>query len=80
MLSNDELLLIYNSAAGNAHVVEPILRHGGNVNVQDEYGNTPLHYAYKHNQLELVSLLLRHNADQNITNILGQRPADLATT
>lgn len=77
MLSNDEHLLIYNSAAGNSHVVEPILRNGANVNVQDEEGNTPLHYAFKHNQIEMIALLQRYQADPNICNIHGLRPVDL---
>ncbi|XP_043229485.1 osteoclast-stimulating factor 1-like isoform X1 [Amphibalanus amphitrite] len=48
------------------------------VNVQNKLGDTALHLAAWRGQAEMVSLLLRHGADQSVCNGQQQRPADLA--
>jgi cytohesin len=48
------------------------------VNLQDEEGNTPLHYAVMRQNVELVHKLLRTaNADPHITNHNGETPLHL---
>ena len=43
--------------------------------VQD--GWTPLHFAAKYGQLEVVQLLLRHGADKELKDCNGKKPVDL---
>jgi len=38
------------------------------VNVQDKFGNTPLHYAAKNKNREMLRLLINEKGDPNITN------------
>uniref|UniRef100_A0AC35U5X9 Choline-phosphate cytidylyltransferase n=1 Tax=Rhabditophanes sp. KR3021 TaxID=114890 RepID=A0AC35U5X9_9BILA len=57
----------------NPCVVKLLLDHGCDVNKLFEYEigtyETPLNYACRHGDYEIVKLLLQHNADPNITNI-----------
>ena len=47
-------------------------------NYNPERGFTPLHYAVGQNNLELVELLLKHDANVNIENFGKKTPIDLA--
>lgn len=47
------------------------------INAQDSKGNTPLHYAAVHRDIGLLEKLKNTGADITITNIQGQKPADL---
>jgi len=42
-----------------------------NVDLQDIYGNTALHYAVKENNVNLVYLLLFYKASKTIKNLNG---------
>ena len=50
-----------------------LLAAGANVNAKNEFGNTPLHYAYarKREKQQLIDLLLKSGADANLKNHLG---------
>ena len=39
-------------------------------------GYTPLHYAARYGQLEVVQLLLRHGADKELKSNRGHKPVD----
>lgn len=39
-----------------------------NINIQDQYGNTPLHYAASDNRPEMVDLLIEHGASLDSQN------------
>jgi ankyrin repeat protein len=41
---------------------------GANINQQDNFGNTPLHYAIKNGKVNASQLLMRLNAKINIKN------------
>ncbi|CAB0030145.1 unnamed protein product [Trichogramma brassicae] len=41
------------------------------VNAQDQWGNTPLHWALENKHLNVVQLLLRQGADANLPNLKG---------
>ncbi len=56
-------------ALGNKNLIELLIANGANVNVQDEDGNTPLHYG-KDNQ-ETTQLLIANGADVNAKNKEG---------
>jgi ankyrin repeat protein len=48
---------------GNIEVVRALLKHGANMDAEDEEGKTPLHKAT--GNVELVRMLLEHSADVN---------------
>ena len=50
-------------------VIEFYIRHGVEINAQDMYGMTPLHYAMRAKNIEAAIALLNAGADPNIPNI-----------
>ena len=56
---------------------DPVLSRG-QINIQDELGMTPLHLAVESGNSDLVSLLLKYNANRNIRNNDFKTPYDLA--
>ncbi|KTC95759.1 Dot/Icm T4SS effector AnkH/LegA3 [Legionella erythra] len=48
-----------------AHIAEQLIKRGVNVNKADVTGRTPLHWAVDNQDMELVRLLLEHQADPN---------------
>ncbi|KAF2895060.1 hypothetical protein ILUMI_11113 [Ignelater luminosus] len=50
------------------------LLHKANVNLGDNSGNTPLHFAVMHQQVNMISLLLSKGADINLRNHNGETP------
>jgi ankyrin repeat protein len=59
-------------------MVEVLLIHGAEVNVQDNGGDTPLHDAARRGQKDIVELLLAKGADTNARDNSGRTPADEA--
>jgi ankyrin repeat protein len=55
---------------------------GAKVDIEDDYGNTPLWRAVfnSENRGELITILLRAGADRNHRNKRGKSPLDLART
>lgn len=51
-----------------------LLDHGMDVNVADDEGNTPLHYAIQNGRVEAVKELLARRASVNATNHAGETP------
>jgi hypothetical protein len=50
-----------------------------NINIQNEYGNTPLHFACVYNNIEMVKLLLKYkNVDVNMQNVDKETPLHIA--
>ena len=54
--------------------VSYLLKRGINVNLENKYGNTALHYAFMDQNYELADILLQHEADEFKTNIFGKTP------
>jgi ankyrin repeat protein len=60
---------LHRAAASNQYkTVATLIQHGANVNVQDNYGNTPLHYAASYDFQAVVAYLLIAHADPYIKN------------
>jgi hypothetical protein len=60
--------------------LEELICAGVDVNVQDQYGRTPLSYAARLGKLDFVQLLLIAGADVGIADENGSRPVDYART
>lgn len=58
--------------------VETLLSKGENINAANEQGNTALHYAVATGNVQMVELLLAHDADMNIKNNKGWTPLGIA--
>ena len=67
---------------GDINAVKEFLANGTNVSEKDEYGNTPLHFAARFSNDEMVNLLISKSADVNtaITSgpSMGQTPLEWA--
>ena len=65
--------------SGNANRVEKILEFGVNLNkVEDTIGQSALHIAIERKNLQIVKLLLQHNADPNLIDKLWKSPLHIA--
>jgi ankyrin repeat protein len=51
-----------------------------NLNRQDKFGNSALHYLCATDNLPTVKFVLENGADQYISNIKGKRPIDVAAS
>ncbi len=57
---------------GNEELVRLLLEHGAYPNIQDSYGDTPLHRAAYSGYKEVVELLIAHGADTQIKDSDGK--------
>ena len=64
--------------AGDAAVVELLLKHKADVNAADKDGATPLLLAAESGHAAVVELLLKHQADVNAANTYGSTPLHFA--
>jgi len=53
-----------------------LIEAGANINIQDESGNTPLHYSAANGKKDVVKYLLENKADASIVNIKEQKAID----
>lgn len=60
----------------NSTIIDFLLKQKNiNINIKDDVGNTPLHYAVKHNKLHYVKKLVKHkNININSKNKVGMSP------
>ena len=68
--------IIYKKAL---EVFKLLLKRGADTNAQDKNGDTPLHWAVRHNNArynKVISLLLKNGADRAIRNKDGKTPFD----
>jgi len=78
---SDKNEMLRNAAGGGLlWLVQDMLTKGADVNAEDQYGNTPLHWASMKNHADVVRLLLTHNANVNVRNRNGKTPLMVAKT
>ena len=66
--------LLLATKAGNLKIVKLLIRHGAEINVQDNYGSTPLMVATENGDLSIVKLLIDTGAEINVS-YHGTQPA-----
>ena len=62
----------------NIEILSMFIKRGGNINMQDCVGNTPLHLASRERNIEAIQLLLYEFALPNLLTIEGKKPSDQA--
>eukprot|EP00931_Biecheleriopsis_adriatica_P072889 TRINITY_DN47276_c0_g1_i1.p1 TRINITY_DN47276_c0_g1~~TRINITY_DN47276_c0_g1_i1.p1 ORF type:complete len:1210 (+),score=282.39 TRINITY_DN47276_c0_g1_i1:26-3655(+) len=64
-------------ACQNDHrrIAKLLLKNGIQVNDQNNRGNTPLHYCYQYNFMQLSDYLIAHGAEETLANKAGLMPA-----
>ncbi len=62
----------------NDQFVDLLNKTGIDINEQDQYGATPLHYAAKNNNIEAIKLLMDEGADLLIEKMGKIKPVDFA--
>lgn len=70
-------LLIYAAQNGVKNIAQSLLMRKCDPNIQNIFGNTALHLAYKTNNMALVYLLKGFGALENIKNESGLRPVQM---
>jgi len=73
-----ENALIIAIKANKRKAIFELLNHHININYQDSFGNTALHYAVMSKNQFQISCLLTHNVDINVKNNEGKSPLNLA--
>jgi len=63
--------LMFAIMGGHLNIVELLLEHGAQVEAKDDYGETALTYAVKHQDREVARLLLTKGADINVRTEAG---------
>ena len=57
---------------GNAEIVQSLIKHGANIDPEDEYGSTPFIAATRTGRIGIVKLFIKHNANVNHKNRMGE--------
>ena len=69
-------LLIFSTKEGNMPISKYLCQQGANVNIQNDLGNTALHYAIANQFFSIADILKSHGAKEDITNNKGFSPWD----
>ena len=67
-------LLILSVKLNNIEISKYLLDSGADPNIENEYGNTALHYAFSNNYYKAADLLSNYGAKENVVNKLGLTP------
>ena len=63
----------------NLDLVSDLIALGANLNWQDDYGRTALHYCGQYDHLEIAKMLIEAGADVNIQHDRGWTPLHIFT-
>lgn len=65
-IDDDNTIIHYVAVNGNLKLMSFIIKNNGNLAILNKNGETPLHLAIKHHQIEMVKKLLSQKVDLNI--------------
>ncbi|XP_031778925.1 serine/threonine-protein phosphatase 6 regulatory ankyrin repeat subunit A-like [Nasonia vitripennis] len=74
------VLLQMQSSSESERLVHLIIDHGADWQTRDSYGRTILHFAAKHNRVQLTNTLLEKGAEVNLADKGGETPLLLAAS
>lgn len=74
--SSGNVLLIHAIKYNQKDLFQFILENGANVNIANNYGNTPLHFAFAYKNYSLVNELIKCKANEFAQNMKGATPWD----
>ena len=77
-LSSGNTLLYFAVENKLINFMKILLIKGANPNIQNNFGNSPLHLAYKFNSFFIVNLLLEYNANKQLKNSEGLFPGQMS--
>jgi ankyrin repeat protein len=63
---------------GSIEIVKYLLERGANVNIQNKFGDTALHFAVHHNRALIIEILLKAHANPIQKNNIMKTPIDIA--
>lgn len=66
--------LVYCITLKNREILNLLLKHNANINTQDYYGNTPLHFIVSEDDVESFDYILKYNPNVNIYNVESKLP------
>jgi ankyrin repeat protein len=75
--TNGDSLLHIAVLANDLDSVSILVSAGFDVNYSGDLNNTPLHYAYKINSPEIIAVLEKAGARNDIFNLFGKIPSDV---
>lgn len=61
----------------NAELAKVLVENGADINLVNKAGNTPIHLAFLHRDLEMISYLIAKGARLDIKNNNNQSPLDM---
>lgn len=70
--------IIYSVSLRNTKIFDLLLKYKADVNIQDYFGNTPLHYIIQEDDVELFDYIMNKNPLVNIYNAESKTPLHLA--
>ena len=73
---DDQNALMKAADENQTDVVRYLLNNGANVNKQNSWGMTALHFAFNSNSTDAMRILLQHGARKDIKNGAGRKPMD----
>ena len=76
--STGNTLLLYATLNNLKPIVELLLKKGSDPNLQNKFGNSPLHIAYKNDNPFMINLLLENGSNQKLKNCKGLLPWQLS--
>lgn len=79
-MKKNEQELFQAAGDGDIKKLDALIAKGINIDVKNQHGSTPLHYAIRYNNPECVHNLLVAGADKDKQNFFGNAPVHIAAS